>query len=73
MPQTHRDFVLQNAAAVFKMSVKSGKGFVGDRGEKNLHEKQMLHCASVVYAKFHMPARTYTKCNLKKSSKIPNG
>ena len=73
MPQTLRDFALQNAAAVFKMSSKSGKGIVIDRGEKSIHEKQMFHCASVVYAKCYIPARAYTKCNFKKSSKIPKG
>jgi hypothetical protein len=32
----------------------------------------MFHCASAVYATFYIPARAYTNCNFKKSSKKPN-
>ena len=33
------NFTLHNTAVVFKMSGKSRKCIVGERGEKNIHEK----------------------------------
>ena len=48
-------------AAVIKMSVKSSKGIVGERGQKHLLKWQSFPPGSVVHIRFYISVRTHIK------------